>query len=151
MSLVCDSGRVLALSALGLWMTALYAAGWSVVDLVHGGQLEPWANLLALLAAALLAAATFLVRAQVPGGLPLAASGLLALQALAAAAHGAGELLEVHLERAQHLVVEALRSFNVVRSNHRVKQHFTLSGSGYLSNAYDPHLGPRSGSYRINS
>ena len=70
-------------------MTALYAIGWSVVDLVHGGQLEPWANLLALLAAALLAAATFLVRAQVPGGLPLAASGLLALQALAvhSAAH----------------------------------------------------------------
>lgn len=89
MSLVCDSGRVLALSALGLWMTALYAAAWSVVDLVHGGSLEPWANLLALLAAALLAAATFLVRAQVPGGLPLAASGLLALQALAvhSAAH----------------------------------------------------------------
>ena len=61
---------------------ALYTIGWSVVDLLFWSRLEVWADLGTSAIALVLLPAAVLIRAGVPGGLPLAFAGLLGLQAI---------------------------------------------------------------------
>ena len=73
---------MLTVATLGLLGYALYALGWSVIDMLAWSRLEVWADLATAAIALLLVPAAVLVRARVPGGLPLAFAGLLGLQAI---------------------------------------------------------------------
>jgi len=70
------------MATLAIISYALYAIGWSLLDLVVWSRLEVWANLTTMAAAALLAPAAVLVRARIPGGLPLAFAALVGVQAI---------------------------------------------------------------------
>jgi len=61
---------------------ATYSLGWGANDLLQVGQLEPWASISMIAAGTLLVAGILMTRARMPGGLPMCAAGLLALQAL---------------------------------------------------------------------
>ena len=73
---------MLTVATLGLLGYGLYALGWSILDMIAWSRLEVWADLATAAIALLLVPAAVLVRARVPGGLPLAFAGLLGLQAI---------------------------------------------------------------------
>jgi len=60
----------------------IYAAGWSLVDLLIRARLEAWADMTTAATALLLVPAAVLIRAGIPGGLPLGLAALLGLQAI---------------------------------------------------------------------
>jgi hypothetical protein len=86
---------MLTAAALGMAAYGVYEATWALIDLVGGGQLEVWANLLVILFGLLLIPAAAFVRIRFPGGLALALGAVLGLQALSihAAAHFYGRLV----------------------------------------------------------
>ncbi len=85
---------MLTAAALGMVIYGIYSAGFGLVDLLGGGQLEGWADAALTIFGVMLAFAAVLVRVLVPGGLALAIGALLALQALGihTAAHVTGEV-----------------------------------------------------------
>lgn len=74
---------MLTASALGMLAYGLYSAGLGVAGLLGAVRLEVWANLGLIGFGLLLMLAAAFVRVRLPGGLALALSALLALQALA--------------------------------------------------------------------
>jgi hypothetical protein len=74
---------VLTLATLGMAVYGLYSASWAIVDLVRGARLELWAELALVGFGLLLGLAAAFVRVALPGGIPLAISAMLGLQALA--------------------------------------------------------------------
>jgi hypothetical protein len=83
---------VLTLATLGLAGYGVAAVGLAVADLLAGSSVELVANLAQIVLGLLLLLSAAFVRVRIPGGLALALSGLLGLQALAlhAAAHRYG-------------------------------------------------------------
>ena len=73
---------MLTIATLTLVGYALYVIGWNGLDLFLWSTLEVWANLATIAAAALLLPAAVLVRARIPGGLPLAFAALVGVQAI---------------------------------------------------------------------
>jgi hypothetical protein len=73
---------VLTTATLALVAYALYALGWGVLDLLWWSTLEVWADLTTMAIGALLVPAAVLVRARIPGGLPLAFAALVGLEAI---------------------------------------------------------------------
>jgi hypothetical protein len=73
---------MLSLAVLGMAAYGLYSAGLGAVDLFGVYGLDWWADLGLLGLGALLMLSSAFVRVLMPGGLALAASALLALQAL---------------------------------------------------------------------
>ena len=74
---------MLTASALGMLAYGLYSAGLGIAGLLGAVRLEVWANLGLVGFGLLLTLAAAFVRVRLPGGLALALSALLALQALA--------------------------------------------------------------------
>lgn len=73
---------VLTLATLGMFAYGAYSTLWAIVDVVRGARIELWAEgLIALVGLLLILAAAF-VRVRMPGGLAVAISAMLALQAL---------------------------------------------------------------------
>ena len=103
---------MLTTATLALLGYAFYIVGWGALDLVWWSTLEVWANLTTMAAAALLVPAAVLVRARIPGGLPLAFAALVGLQAISLhnSMHVHGEIwvLGESLRGAFGLVVMAL-------------------------------------------
>jgi hypothetical protein len=83
---------MLTAAALGMLSYGIYSVGWAIAGLVRGAQLEFWAELGLIAFGALLALAAAFVRVRLPGGIALAISAMLGLQALAVhdAAHLGG-------------------------------------------------------------
>lgn len=73
---------MLTAATLSLLGYAVYTVAWAALDILFWSRLELWANLATAAMALLLLPAAVLVRARVPGGLPLACAGLLGLQAI---------------------------------------------------------------------
>ncbi len=61
---------------------AFYTIGWSIIDVLVWSRLEVWADLGTSAIALLLLPAAVLIRAGIPGGLPLGFAALLGLQAI---------------------------------------------------------------------
>ena len=83
----CDSARVqilsvLTLATLGMFAYGAYSTVWVVFDVIRGARLELWAEILIALFGVLLVLASAFVRIRMPGGLAVAISAMLALQAL---------------------------------------------------------------------
>lgn len=98
---------LLTLATLGMSVYGVYAAGSAMADLVgilDGRHLEIWADLGQLGLGSLLVLASAFVRVLIPGGLALAISALLGLQALSL--HN-----ETHLYGAVLLGVQVARGF----------------------------------------
>jgi hypothetical protein len=74
---------MLTLATLGMAIYGGYEATSHVIDLASIRRLEPVADLMGVGLGGLLLLAAAFVRVQIPGGIPLAASALLGLQALA--------------------------------------------------------------------
>ena len=70
------------MATLGMFAYGTYSAMWAVVDVIRGARIELWADGLIALSGLLLVLATALVRVRIPGGLAMAISAMLALQAL---------------------------------------------------------------------
>lgn len=73
---------MLSVAVLGLALYGLYSAGLGVVDLFGLYGLDWWADLTLVGAGLVLMLASALARVLMPGGLALAVSAVLALQAL---------------------------------------------------------------------
>jgi len=73
---------MLTAATLGLAAYGVYSAGLGVVDLFRQPGLDWWADLALVALGLLLLLSSAFVRVRMPGGLALAVSGLLALQAL---------------------------------------------------------------------
>lgn len=73
---------VLTLATLGMFAYGSYSVAWAMFDVIHGAHIELWAELLIALSGLLLVLAAAFVRVQMPGGLAVAISAMLALQAL---------------------------------------------------------------------
>ena len=73
---------MLTAATLALVGYALYTVGWSILDLIFWSRLEVWADLGTSAIALLLLPAAVLIRASIPGGLPLGFAALLGLQAI---------------------------------------------------------------------
>ena len=73
---------MLTLATLGMFAYGSYSAAWAVVDVVRGARIELWADALIAFFGVLLIVAAALVRVRMPGGLAVAISAMLALQAL---------------------------------------------------------------------
>lgn len=76
-------GIMLTTATLGMLTWGLYSALWAVIDILRGARLEWWAEAGQMVFGAVLAVASAFVRVRLPGGLALAAGGLLGLQSLA--------------------------------------------------------------------
>jgi len=74
---------MLTAAALGMLAYGLYSAGLGLAGLLGFVALEVWANLGLIVSGLLLALAAAFVRVRLPGGLALALSAILGLQALA--------------------------------------------------------------------
>lgn len=74
---------MLTIATLGMFAYGTYSAAWAIVDVIRGARIELWAELLTLLFGLLLIVAAAFVRVRLPGGLAVAISAMLALQALA--------------------------------------------------------------------
>jgi len=74
---------MLTAAALGMLAYGLYSAGLGLAGLLGLVALEVWANLGLIVLGLLLALAAAFVRVRLPGGLALALSAMLGLQALA--------------------------------------------------------------------
>ena len=74
---------VLTIATLGMFAYGTYSAAWVIVDVIRGARMELWAELLILLFGLLLVLAAAFVRVRLPGGLAVAISAMLGLQALA--------------------------------------------------------------------
>jgi len=74
---------MLTAAALGMLAYGLYSAGLGLAGLLGFVALEVWANLGLIVSGLLLALAAAFVRVRLPGGLALALSAMLGLQALA--------------------------------------------------------------------
>jgi hypothetical protein len=75
--------EMLTAGALGMLGYGLYSAGLGLAGLLGFVALDLWANLALVVLGLLLALSAALVRVRFPGGLPLALSAMLSLQALA--------------------------------------------------------------------
>lgn len=73
---------MLTLATLGMFAYGAYSTVWTVVDVVRGARIELWAEVLIALFGLLLIISAALVRVRMPGGLSVAISAMLALQAL---------------------------------------------------------------------
>ena len=73
---------MLTLATLGMFAYGTYSTLWAVVDVLRGARVELWAEGLIALSGVLLVLAAALVRVRIPGGLAVAISAMLALQAL---------------------------------------------------------------------
>ena len=73
---------MLTVATLGLAGYGVYSAGLGIVDLFQSPGLDWWADLALIFLGLLLLLSSAFVRVRMPGGLALALSGLLALQAL---------------------------------------------------------------------
>ncbi len=65
-----------------MFVYGTYSAVWAIVDVLRGARLELWAEILIALFGLLLVLAAAFVRVRLPGGLAVAISAMLALQAL---------------------------------------------------------------------
>jgi hypothetical protein len=74
---------VLTLATLGMFAYGTYSFAWAVYDLLHGARVELWAEFALMACGLLLVLAAAFVRVRLPGGLAVAISAMLALQALA--------------------------------------------------------------------
>ena len=74
---------MLTAATLGMLAYGLYSAGLGLAGLLGFVALEVWANLGLIVLGLLLALAAAFVRVRLPGGLALALSAILGLQALA--------------------------------------------------------------------
>lgn len=74
---------MLTAATLGMLAYGLYSAGLGLAGLLGFVALEVWANLGLIVSGLLLALAAAFVRVRLPGGLALALSAMLGLQALA--------------------------------------------------------------------
>ena len=74
---------MLTAATLGMLAYGLYSAGLGLAGLLGFVALEVWANLGLIVSGLLLALAAAFVRVRLPGGLALALSAILGLQALA--------------------------------------------------------------------
>lgn len=74
---------MLTIATLGMSAYGTYSVAWAVVDVIRGARLELWAEALIALFGVLLVLASAFVRVKIPGGLAVAISAMLALQALA--------------------------------------------------------------------
>jgi hypothetical protein len=74
---------MLTAATLGMLAYGLYSVGLGVAGLLGFVALEVWANLGLIVTGLLLALAAAFVRVRLPGGLALALSAMLGLQALA--------------------------------------------------------------------
>ena len=79
---MCKYGEVLTLATLGMFAYGAYSAVWAIADVLSGARLELWAEALIALVGLLLILAAAFVRVRMPGGLAVAISAMLALQAL---------------------------------------------------------------------
>jgi hypothetical protein len=86
---------VLTAAALGLAGYGTFEVIIALTHIVNGPQIEWWALLLLVVFGTMLVVAAAFVRVKLPGGLALAISALLALQALAihGAVHEYGEVI----------------------------------------------------------
>ncbi len=73
---------MLTFATLGMLSYGVYSIFWAVLDLTNGARIEYWAEALIILFGFVLALAAAFVRVRLPGGLALAISAMLALQAL---------------------------------------------------------------------
>ena len=73
---------MLTFATLGMLSYGVYSIFWAVLDLTNGARIEYWAEALIILFGLVLALAAAFVRVRLPGGLALAISAMLALQAL---------------------------------------------------------------------
>lgn len=73
---------MLTASTIGMAAYGAYAAIAAFIDLVGPSRLEAWIDLLEIAFGLLLVLAAAFVRVMMPGGLPLAAGAMMALQAL---------------------------------------------------------------------
>jgi len=73
---------VLTLATLGMFAYGAYSTLWAAIDVVQGARIELWAELLMAIFGVLLVLAAAFVRVRMPGGLAVAISAMLALQAL---------------------------------------------------------------------
>lgn len=80
---MCKYEGVLTLATLGMFAYRAYSAVWAVADVVRGARIELWAEALITVSGLLLILAAAFVRVRLPGGLAVAISAMLALQALA--------------------------------------------------------------------
>jgi hypothetical protein len=81
---------MLTLATLGMFSYGTYSFAWAIVDLFRGAHLELWAEIGLIFFGLLLVLSAAFVRVRVPGGLAIAISALLGLQALAV--HNAAHL-----------------------------------------------------------
>jgi hypothetical protein len=77
-----DNATMLSAATLGLAAYGLYSAAFGAVDLFRSPGLDWWADAALILLGLVLLLSSALVRVRMPGGLALALSMLLALQAL---------------------------------------------------------------------
>jgi hypothetical protein len=73
---------MLTAATLGLAAYGIYSAGLGVMDAFRSPGLDWWADLALIVFGSLLLLSSAFVRVRMPGGLALAVSGMLALQAL---------------------------------------------------------------------
>ena len=73
---------MLTLATLGMFAYGTYSAVSALFDVIQGARIEWWAEGLIALSGLLLVLAAALVRVRIPGGLAVAISAMLALQAL---------------------------------------------------------------------
>lgn len=73
---------VLTLATIGMFAYGAYSAVWAIADVLQGARIELWAEALIALVGLLLILAAAFVRVRMPGGLAVAISAMLALQAL---------------------------------------------------------------------
>ena len=73
---------VLTVATLGMFAYGTYSTLWAAVDVIRGARIELWAELLVAIFGVLLVLASAFVRVRMPGGLAVAISAMLALQAL---------------------------------------------------------------------
>ena len=73
---------VLTFATLGMFAYGAYSAVWVAFDVIRGARLEVWAEILIALFGVLLVLASAFVRVRMPGGLAVAISAMLGLQAL---------------------------------------------------------------------
>jgi hypothetical protein len=73
---------VLTVATLGMFVYGAYSALWVAFDVIRGARLELWAEILIGLFGVLLVLASAFVRVRMPGGLAVAISAMLGLQAL---------------------------------------------------------------------
>ena len=73
---------MLTLATIGMFAYGAYSAVWAIADVMQGARIELWAEALIALVGLLLILAAAFVRVRMPGGLAVAISAMLALQAL---------------------------------------------------------------------